>query len=144
MNTLDIHPVKNEKELQLVHHIRTEVFVHEQDVSPQEEFDGWDDTATHFITYYQKKPVGCARIRFNDCVKLERIAIRKPYRRRGFGMHLTQFLIQYAHSYSPSRICIHAQLQVRSFYKKCGFQEEGEVFLEAGIKHIVMVQPNHS
>ena len=43
-----------------------------------------------------------------------------------------------AYSYNPCLVTLNAQEQTIHFYQKCGFIGEGELFLEAGIKHLRM------
>ncbi len=119
--------------------IRKTVFVEEQGVNPSVEFDGTDDEAEHVLLYLDDKPIGCARVRyFVNKAKLERIAILKDYRGKGFGKALTEFLVDLCRRKGMSEIYIHSQVYVEGFYKKIGFKERGAVFNEAGIPHIEM------
>lgn len=140
MNNLKIKKVETKKELKQVFHIRKKVFIDEQHVPVEIEMDEFDETADHFIAYMDKIPIGCARIRrFNNFVKLERIAILKEYRNKGYGTKLTKYLINYSKKISSRKIIMHSQYYVKEFYKKFGFEVIGEPFYEAGIKHIKMV-----
>ena len=138
MDNLEIRPIKNKKELDQIIEIRKQVFVKEQDVPLDLEVDGLDPEAEHIIAYYNGKPIGCARIRTNDYCKLERIAILKEYRNRGFGKKLTKYLVNYCKSKNFNEISLHSQTYVSDFYKKLGFKERGKTFFEAGIEHIEM------
>ncbi|MDE7554044.1 GNAT family N-acetyltransferase, partial [Bacillus tropicus] len=71
-------------DLETAFHIRREVFVKEQNVPLEDEFDTFDEVGEkckHILVYYNELPVGTGRIRFvNGTGKLERICILKDYR----------------------------------------------------------------
>lgn len=88
--------VTEEQDLQKVFEIRKEIFVKEQEVSEDEEFDAFDSLdadCNHILVYYDNKPVGTGRVRAVEEVgKLERICILKPYRKYGLGKVIVQSL----------------------------------------------------
>ena len=122
MNKLEIKTVETKQEYKHVLDIRKKVFIEEQKVSVEIEIDKYESESTHFIAYLNKEPIGCARIRFNNFAKLERIAIIKQYRGKGFGTKLTQYLIDYCHKKNIFHIRLNSQLYVAEFYKKIGFK----------------------
>ncbi len=139
MNKLKIKKVENNKELEETFNIRKIVFIEGQNVSVDIEMDGLESIGEHFIVYYEDKPIGCARIRTeNKIAKLERIAIMKEFRGKGFGKKLTNFLIEYCKQKDIEKIKIHSQTYVADFYEKLGFIPVGDTFFEAGIEHIEM------
>ena len=142
MNQLRIKLVETKLEYEQILGIRKKVFIEEQKVPVEIEIDEYESESTHFITYLNKEPVGCARIRFNKYAKLERIAIIKEHRRKGFGRELTEYLIDYCHKKNIFDIRLNSQLYVADFYEKIGFKKVGEIFFEAGIKHVEMVLQN--
>jgi len=84
-------------ELLMVYSIRAAVYIAEQDCPFAEEFDGNDLCATQFIALFGDEPAGCLRARFfAGFVKLERLAIRKPYRRSTIAFDLVRFGIDHA------------------------------------------------
>ena len=124
-----------DSELRGVFALRREVFVHEQSVPAEIEFDEFEKDALHAIAYEGKNVIGCARlVEFGDYVKIGRVAVKKEFRLKGVGKTLMQFLMNIAES-KNKYIMIHAQVSALDFYRKLGFVEEGHVFLEAGIKH---------
>ena len=135
MAQLEIHPVRNKKELNQIFTIRKQVFIQEQHVPEEEEMDGFDTEAEQFIAYYQHQPIGCARIRTN---KLERIAILRKYRGNGYGTQLTKYLINHQKNQGFNEIYLYSQTTVSEFYTKLGFKKRGPLFYEAGIEHIEM------
>ena len=141
MKNLDIKKVKSKQEFNKTIKIRETVFIEEQSVPKEIEIDELDKKAEHFIVYLKNKPIGCARIRkINNYAKLERIAILKEFRGKGFGRDLTNFLINYCKKIGLNEIHLHSQIYVSNFYKKLGFKSIGKKFLEADIEHIEMIK----
>lgn len=131
--------------------IRTQVFVQEQCVSAADEWDGLDESATHFIVRLESgEIVGCARLLTEHLLTnqgatqtqvfhIGRVAILKPFRGQGFGFALMRFIIQYCQQLAPiNPIYLHAQCERQAFYEALGFAAHGEVFMDAGIPHISM------
>ena len=138
-NQIKIKIAKSKNELDNVFKIREIVFIREQKVSENIEKDKFDTTAKHFILYYKNKPIGCARIRLvGGKAKLERIAVLKNYRGKGFGKTIVDYLIKYCKSKKINEIFMNAQHYLKDYYKKFGFMPIGKPFMEAGIKHIKM------
>lgn len=120
--------------------IRDKVFVQEQGVDEQEEYDVFDMPATHYLAYIDHEPVGTCRWRMvGEQVKLERFAVLKEFRGKGVGRELVKRCLQDISIVHPNTsVYLHAQLQAEAFYAKLGFQPIGEWFWEAGIEHVRM------
>ncbi len=119
--------------------IRQKVFVEEQNVDAILEYDGKDDEATHYLLYYNGKPVGTARWRFTPHgIKLERFALLPEFRNKGIG---SAFLKQVMADVliTGQVIYLHAQEKAVTYYEREGFKIEGEAFYEAGIRHFKML-----
>lgn len=143
MEGLKIRLIKNKKELEEVFNIRNIVFGKEQNISREIDFDGLDNKSKQIIVFYKNKIIGCARIRFiGNKAKLERIAILKKYRGRGFGLTIMHYLIKYTKKRKTKEIYFHAQNYSKIFYEKCGFKVTGKPFKEVEIKHIKMHMRN--
>jgi predicted GNAT family N-acyltransferase len=139
VKNLLIKKVNNKQDFDNTLKIRKVVFIEEQKVPLDIELDGLDNEAEHFIAYLDDKEIGCARIRIkNRIAKLERIAIIKKHRNKGFGTKLTFFLINYCKKKDFQEIILHSQTYVSDFYKKFDFKKRGSTFYEAGIEHIEM------
>lgn len=139
VKTLKVKFVENSQELEQVINIRKTVFIGEQKVPVEIEIDGLDPKSEHVIAKLSDETVGCGRIRFiNNYAKLERIAVLKEQRGKGYGKKITNFLIKYAKEKNVKEIKLHSQINVVGFYKKLGFKTRGEKFLEADIEHIEM------
>lgn len=131
--------IQTNQELDEAHYIRRTVFMEEQNVPEDVEWDEYEDSATHFICRLGDKAVGTARISFfGNSAKLERVAVLKEYRRQGIGRAIMDYLIEYSKQKSAETIYSHVQLHARKFYEKMDFIGEGETFFEGGIEHIKM------
>ena len=131
-------------DLEIAFHIRKEVFVKEQDVPLEDEFDTFDEigeACKHILVYYNEIPVGTGRIRFVDGIgKLERICILKDYRKYGLGKVIIQALEEIAQNKEATKVKLHGQTQAEGFYKRLGYQTSSDVFMEDGIPHILMTK----
>ena len=141
---LTLKPVTTPMDMMNVLNIRNIVFVGEQncpydiEVVPEEEKE-----AKHFLIYYKDTPVGTVRYREmgDRTFKLERFAVLKEYRGKGYGKDAFLFLVsKIEENYNPCTIYFNAQYQLFDYYKAMGFTPEGETFYEANIKHIKMVK----
>lgn len=118
--------------------IRRKVFVEEQKVDPTLEYDEHENIATHYLAYYNDFPCGTARWRRTENgVKLERFAVLAEYRNKGIGDALVQKVLE---DVLPlhQKVYLHSQLRACNLYRRHGFVEEGDVFVEAGIEHYKM------
>ena len=127
-------------ELEIAFKIRELVFVEEQSVSIEEEFDEFDPYCRHFLASLDSVPCGTARLReTKNGIKLERFSVLGEYRNKKIGKYLVQTLLKEALFEASGEIYLHAQVSVLNFYKKEGFLETGDVFLEANIPHQRMI-----
>lgn len=118
----------------------------EQEVAPEEEYDEFEDTSTHFIAYdADGNPCGTARWRHTDKgVKLERFAVLKKFRGTGIGSLLVKRVLEdIQESTGQKRVMVymHAQTHAVPFYERFGFQCQGNEFDECGIMHFKMSLP---
>ena len=127
-------------ELEIAFKIRELVFVVEQNVSIEEEFDEFDPYCRHFLGSLDSTPCGVARMRETKSgIKLERFSVLNEYRNKKIGKALLQYLLKEALFEASGEIYLHAQVSVLNFYKKDGFMEIGEIFMEANIPHQKMI-----
>ncbi len=133
--------VETQDELLKVFCVRSIVFVEEQACSYALEMDGLDYSALHILGEEQGEPFAAGRIRFlGEYAKLERIAIRRGYRRGGRGHALVEFMLATARARGFTRFKMHAQAHLVEFYRRHGFEPRGERFQEAGIDHYLMIR----
>jgi predicted GNAT family N-acyltransferase len=116
--------------------IREKVFIEEQKVTPQLEWDGKDEEAIHFLAYQDEKVIGCARaFVIENHMQLGRMAVLKEYRNKGIGSTLIEKAVTTAKLNQLSKVSISAQCHAIDFYKKFGFEVTSEIYLDAGISH---------
>lgn len=139
---IEVSPVSNKRELELVFRIREIVFVKEQQVAPEEEYDEFEDHSTHFLATVNGEPAGTARWRrTNNGIKLERFAVLPEKRRTGVGQALVKAVLEDIGKKLDGAQCmlyLHAQLPAIPLYAKFGFIQEGDIFMECGIAHYSM------
>lgn len=131
-----------EEDLRKAFDIRKAVFVEEQSVPLEDEFDEFDNLngqCEHLLVYFEEQPVGTGRIRWvNEIGKLERICILEPYRKFGLGKVIITVLEKIAQERGAKKVKLHGQTQAEGFYKKLGYQTSSSVFIEDGIPHLLM------
>jgi predicted GNAT family N-acyltransferase len=116
--------------------VRSAVFQHEQGVPAELEFDADDAIALHVIVAVAGEVVGTGRLlEYADHAKIGRMAVLAPWRGRGVGRALLDFLVGEAGRRGHVRIVLHAQVRAQGFYERAGFTAVGDVFDEAGIPH---------
>ena len=115
--------------------IRGYVFVIEQEIDWEIEYDGLDQECVLFTAYLDDKAVGAARLYKN---KVGRVATLKEYRKQGIGKEIMSAIEKYAKEMEMPYLKLHAQLYVRDFYEHLGYIVEGDIFLEADIEHVLM------
>ena len=116
--------------------IREKVFIQEQKVTPELEWDGMDEKAIHFLVFKDEEAIGCARaIVIKSQMQLGRMAVLKEYRGQGVGSTLIEKAIVTAKLKQLSGIHISAQCNAINFYVKFGFEVMGDTYLDAEILH---------
>ncbi|MEH2393443.1 MAG: GNAT family N-acetyltransferase [Nostoc sp.] len=140
MSNLVIRVADLPEEFPAIQAIRISVFQQEQGVDPALEFDGKDDISDHLIAYLDGEAVGTTRIRYLDekTAKIERLAVLSIARGQGIGKKIMVEALQVIASKNIPEVLIHAQEYVKSLYQKLDFVEEGKIFQEAGIAHVIM------
>ena len=123
--------------------IRHEVFIGEQGVTEEEEFDGLDPACLHFLAVVEGRAVGAARLRQPSpfTAKVERVAVLASHRGRGVGQALMRALAESARRRGAQELVLGAQLTAIPFYESVGYRAEGEEFLDSRIRHRMMRQP---
>jgi predicted GNAT family N-acyltransferase len=120
--------------------VRREVFIGEQKIAEEEEWDGLDEVCLQFIARNGKRIIGTARVRFPSPheAKIERMAVPKAFRRQGVGTGILVCIEQELSKRGVPEAVLHAQITAAPFYRACGYIETGPHFSEAGIEHVKM------
>ena len=116
--------------------IRKQVFIIEQNIPEEEEWDDQDMISDHFVVYDQNQPIATARLLQNNSVG--RVAVLKSYRGQGIGRMIMLEIIRQAHQQDRKFLHLSSQVHAISFYEKLGFSIKGDAYDECGIPHIKM------
>ena len=123
----------------LVRLLRHQVFVIEQKVPEDMEWDEFDETAWHAIATENNQTVGTGRLIINGRIaKIGRMAVQSSKRNQGIGKSILNTLIQAAKEKGAQECILHAQVHAIAFYAKADFEPHGPIFDEAGIPHVEM------
>jgi len=128
----------NEKELaEQAFAIRRKVFVEEEGVDPDLEYDH-EEESHHYLLFMGGKALATARWRETEKgIKLERFAMLPEFRNRGLGGIILKEVIKDVVPFGKV-IYLHSQLRTVSFYERHNFLKEGSVFYEANMGHYMM------
>lgn len=123
--------------------IRTEVFVQEQRIPAEMEWDAADASCIHAVAY-NRFGVALATGRLLQHVpgvaKIGRMAVSRVMRGSGVGRHVLEALMKAARARGDREVLLHAQASAANFYARAGFSPRGPEFDEAGIPHVEMVR----
>lgn len=122
--------------------VRHLVFVKEQNVPEDLEYDEYDTDGVHILVMHAKSPIATARLikkMDSNINSLGRMAVLPDYRGEGIARYIVEMLLRFSYNRGDVSIELHAQCHAVGFYEKMGFKSQGDVFLEAGIPHIQMV-----
>ena len=121
----------------LLKSIREAVFIREQRVPAELEWDGLDESARHALALsHQGDAIGCGRM-FADG-HIGRIAVLPQWRKQKVGTAIMEALLDYARAHDYKRVDVDAQTHALPFYRSFGFAEQGKEFMDAGLPHIKM------
>ena len=140
LNDLEVKLAESDAELRGAFRVRHQVFVCEQKIPIEDEVDGADEAAIHVVASFEGEIVGAGRLVLmeNGLAKVGRMAVAKPFRRRGIGGRMLRLLEGEARSRGANICALHAQEYVKSFYAARGYCPHGEPFLEVDIPHVEM------
>lgn len=117
--------------------IREAVFILEQHVPQELEWDDYDSQCTHVLALTDNnKPIGTGRILVDG--HIGRVAVLAPFRGKGVGSKILSALINFAKSQGMQRVFLHSQSSAVPFYERHGFVVVSDEFMDAGIPHRTM------
>jgi predicted GNAT family N-acyltransferase len=133
-NPFTVHLVSWHDGEPLLRAIREKVFILEQRVPAELEWDGLDESCHHALALTANgDAIGCGRITQQG--HIGRVAVLPEWRGKRIGTAILELLVDYARSQHFPAVDLNAQVQAISLYKKFGFDVEGDEFMDANIPH---------
>lgn len=123
--------------------IRREVFIQEQHIPADMEWDSADASCLHAIARNRfGLPLATGRLleHVPGVAKIGRMAVQRAMRGTRIGRQVLDALMAEARRQGYREVLLHAQLSAENFYLRAGFQRRGQPFEEAGIGHVEMVR----
>ncbi|MCY1192115.1 hypothetical protein D9M71_297770 [compost metagenome] len=142
MNKISVRLADWHKDNADIRRIREAVFVAEQHIPPELEFDSEDQDALHFLALEGDYPIGTARLLADGTIG--RISVLKDWRGLKVGDALVNAVIVEAQNRDLKQQMLSAQVHATPFYERLGFRVVSEEFLEAGIPHVDMVRDSRA
>ena len=123
--------------------IRTQVFIEEQNIPAEMEWDSADEQAVHALASNRfGLPLATGRLLQHapGVARIGRMAVSQTVRGSGVGRAVLDALIDAAQLRGDHEVVLNAQTSAQAFYARSGFSPRGAVFVEAGIAHIEMAR----
>jgi len=128
-----------ERDWQTIRALRATVFVVEQGIDAELEWDGMDKYCLHSLALAPDgEVIGTGRLQPDG--RIGRMAVRKAWRNKGVGTALLEHLVCAARDRGDHNVWLSAQARAVSFYVQHGFTSDGDSYLEAGIPHQKMLR----
>lgn len=138
MTDIDIRVADWHKDNAALRRIRETVFIGEQAVPPELEWDADDADAVHFLAYEGEYPIGTARLLPDG--QIGRMSVLKDWRGLKVGDRLLRSAIEEAERRGLRKQMLSAQVQATPFYERHGFSVVSDEYLDVGIPHVDMVR----
>jgi len=123
--------------------LRELIFIREQNVPPELEWDGKDEACVHLLVRDNKgRPIGTSRMTADG--HIGRMAVLRTWRNKGVGSTMLKALTTIARARQLPRVQLDAQTQAVGFYLRHDFKTQGVEFMDAGIphKHMTRILPS--
>ncbi len=121
--------------------VRTAVFIEEQGIAREDEWDVADQTCLHAVAYNRLgQPVATGRLLQAEpgVGKVGRMAVHRVLRGTGVGRDIVNALTVAARQRGDHAIRLSAQRTAEGFYRRLGYQVVGDTYEEVGIPHVDM------
>lgn len=145
LKEVKVKEVSTQDELEICKKIRKSVFTDEQGIDIKidiDKYDNFNNDTVHFLIYLNGEAIGTSRYikLLNEKVQLQRLAIKKEFRNKGYASQLIKFMEEYAKKRGIDYLELHAQYYAKEFYSKLGYLPISEKYIEkeTGIEHINM------
>lgn len=140
--TIRIADWLDEADQTAIRSIREQVFILEQDVPEELEWDGLDEECLHLLaTHPQHGALATARLCYDSHTEhahIGRMSVLQDWRQQGIGKAMLDSLIEHADMQQLGCLELNAQTHATDFYQKSGFEICGDEFLDANIPHYRM------
>ncbi|APY88774.1 GNAT family N-acetyltransferase [Streptomyces alfalfae] len=153
MSEVTVRVAEGPDDLEACFAVRKEVFVVEQQVPQDLEYDAYDAGAVHVLAVRDDgTPLGTGRLLTGAAAAaknggergigaLGRLAVRRTARGLGVGARLVAAIEDAARARGLTAVDLHAQTHALGFYERLGYEVYGPVFPDAGIPHRAMRKP---
>ena len=138
MNSVEVRVADWHKDNLDIRRIREAVFIAEQSIPAELEWDEEDLSAVHFLAFEGDYAVGTARLLADG--EIGRVSVLKDWRGLRVGDKLLQAVIAHANALGLHQQKLSAQVHATAFYEHHGFRSVSGEFLEAGLPHVDMVR----
>ncbi len=135
MDAVEIKRVSFIRDFAGLCYIREQVFIKEQGVPSDLEWDGLDQDAIHLLAVVTPSQQAVGTVRILNDGHIGRMAVLDEWRNQGIGRQLLKQIIDVAHQLGLKQVFLAAQTTAIDFYTRYGFVPEGEEFMDAGIAH---------
>jgi len=114
--------------------LRDVIFIQEQNVPPELEWDGLDEDCLHAVAHDHKgRAIATGRLLSDG--HIGRMAVLSKWRNKGVGSTILKLLVSHSLEQLEQRPWLDAQTQAVGFYLQHGFEVQGNIFMDAGIPH---------
>ncbi|AWT10108.1 MAG TPA: GNAT family N-acetyltransferase [Pseudomonas sp.] len=138
MNSVQVRIADWQQDNAELRRIREAVFIAEQAVPPEQEWDADDAEAVHFLALEGGYPIGTARLLADG--QIGRVAVLRDWRGMNVGDALMHAVIAEAERRGLTEQTLTAQVHATAFYERLGFEVVSDEFIEAGIPHVDMLR----
>jgi predicted GNAT family N-acyltransferase len=125
-------------------YIRSKVFIEEQQIAVDHEFDQDESQFVSYVLYQNQAPIATIRYKIDEKTRVAtigRIAVLKPNRGHGYGALMIQHIEKIlTYKYRPLTIEIGGQHQLKDYYESLGYKVTGEPYMDANIVHYHLVK----
>jgi predicted GNAT family N-acyltransferase len=139
---IDVSIARDMSDMMKVFAVRSATYIAEQFCHFEEEFDGNDFCATHFLGTVDGDAAGCIRIRFfAGFAKIERLAVRSEYRNSRLAFQLARAAVEHIQRKGYTKIYGHSRTDLLRFWKIFGFREreDGRPIAFANVRYLEIV-----
>ncbi|MGM9903976.1 GNAT family N-acetyltransferase [Enterococcus hirae] len=125
------------------YYLRYQVFVMEQEILAELEFDGKDAYYPNLLFFKNNQPIATLRYQNQETnrIQFERFCVAKDFRKQGIGQKMLDFAENKAKTEGYTEAFLIAELTAVPFYEKQGYISCSQPFLEDGILCIEMQKP---